>query len=215
MKKRLAVVYHENGILLTLQYITRWLQRKIFNFFLAKKLGVNKVSIGIYPHIRGLSNMKIGKNFTTGCNLRLEAITNHRSENYNPLILIKDNVNINDFVHIGAINYIEIGNNVLMASKIYISDHNHGIYVGENQSNPFTPPDERVLSKDSFVVIEDNVWIGEFVSILPNVRIGFGSIIGANSVVTKDVPAFSIAVGSPARVIKKFDSKLGCWVNSE
>ena len=52
------------------------------------------------------------------------------------------------------------------------------------------------------VVIEDNVWIGEMVCILPNVRIGKGSIIGANAVVTKDVPANALVGGNPARVIK-------------
>jgi lipopolysaccharide O-acetyltransferase len=54
-------------------------------------------------------------------------------------------------------------------------------------------------------IIEDNVWLGEFVSILPGVTIGKGNIIGANSVVTQDIPPYSIAVGTPARVAKRFD----------
>lgn len=63
------------------------------------------------------------------------------------------------------------------------------------------------------VHIGNNVWIGEFVSILPGVTIGDGSIIGSTSVVSKDIPAFSIAVGSPAKVIKTYDKDTNKWVN--
>ena len=61
------------------------------------------------------------------------------------------------------------------------------------------------------VFIEDNVWIGESVSVLPGVRIGKNSIIGANSVVTKNIPENSIAVGNPARVIKKYNFETSFW----
>ena len=62
------------------------------------------------------------------------------------------------------------------------------------------------------VVIGDNVWIGDNVTVLPNVHIGKGCVIGANSVVTKDIPDNCIAVGIPAKVIKKFDYKEKKWV---
>ena len=55
------------------------------------------------------------------------------------------------------------------------------------------------------MIIEDNVWIGEGVAIMPNVTIGANSIIGANSVVTKDIPKNSVVAGNPARVIKNID----------
>jgi lipopolysaccharide O-acetyltransferase len=61
------------------------------------------------------------------------------------------------------------------------------------------------------VVIGDNVWIGESVCVLPGVSIGEGCIIGALSVVTKSIPAYSIAVGSPARVVKQFDFEQNKW----
>ena len=64
------------------------------------------------------------------------------------------------------------------------------------------PANMRPMYSKGPVVIEDNVWIGEMVCILPNVRIGKGSIIGANAVVTKDVPANALVGGNPARVIK-------------
>jgi len=59
------------------------------------------------------------------------------------------------------------------------------------------------LGSDGRVVIEDDTWIGANTLILKNVRIGEGSIIGAGSVVTKDIPPYSIAVGNPAKVIKQ------------
>jgi acetyltransferase-like isoleucine patch superfamily enzyme len=62
------------------------------------------------------------------------------------------------------------------------------------------------------IIIEDNVWIGESVSILPGVRIGRGSVIGSNSVVTRSVPAYSIAAGCPAKTIKKYDRTSNAWL---
>ena len=61
------------------------------------------------------------------------------------------------------------------------------------------------------VHIGNNVWIGEFVSVLPGVTIGEGSIIGSTSEVSKDIPAFFIAVGSPAKVIKTFNKDTNKW----
>ena len=69
---------------------------------------------------------------------------------------------------------------------------------------------ERSLSSKS-VIIKDNVWLGEHVSVLPGVTIGENSIIGANSVVTKSIPANSIAVGIPAKVIKQFNFETKRW----
>ncbi len=161
-------------------------------------------------YIRGHKYIKIGNNFTSGVGLRLDAFP---SQNKTCLIL-GDNVEVNDYVHIGAINSIVIGNNVLIASKVFISDHNHGFYGdSDKHDNPLeTIPKNRELSSAP-VVIEDNVWLGEFVAVLPGVTIGKGSIIGSMSVVTRNIPASSIAVGSPARVIKAYDFNTMKWVS--
>ena len=66
-------------------------------------------------------------------------------------------------------------------------------------------PNLRPLTSKGPIIIEDNVWIGEMVCILSGVSIGKGAIIAAGSVVTKDIPAYTIAAGIPAKVIKKFD----------
>lgn len=87
----------------------------------------------------------------------------------------------------------------------------HGSYVGdENDSQPNSIVNDRPLSSKP-VVIENNVWIGELCSVLPGVTIGENSIIGANSVVTKSIPANSITVGNPAKVIKQFNFETKHW----
>jgi lipopolysaccharide O-acetyltransferase len=159
--------------------------------------------------IRGRKGIKGAKFLTTGINLRIDVIF---SDNYTPILHIGDNVQINDYVHIAVAKGVYIGDNTLIASKVFISDHNHGNYTGDNQSCPMTPPIERELFSRE-VKIGSNVWIGEFVSILPGVTIGDGSIIGSMSVVTKDIPKYSIAVGSPAKVIKTYDKDTNKWVN--
>lgn len=158
--------------------------------------------------------MHVGKNFRSGRHLWLEAVTEHNGQHFHPALIIKDNVSLSDFNHIGAVNYVEIGNNVLFGSKCYVTDHNHGIYSGDNgQSDPDIPPSKRSLNCNKKVVIGDNVWLGDNVTVLPGVTIGKGSIIGSNSVVSKSIPPYSIAVGIPAHVIKQWDIYQKSWIS--
>lgn len=178
-------------------------------FFLCRtKLLFPKARLIRFPiDIRGKKFIKVSEGFTTGRYCRIEAY----SQGNKKIIIFGRNVQINDFVHITAMENVTIGNNVLLASKIYISDCSHGSYDGnENDSSPGTPPIDRDY-KTSPVIILDNVWIGESVSILPGVTIGENVIIGANSVVTKNIPANSIAVGNPARIIKKYNLESEIW----
>ena len=157
--------------------------------------------------LRGKKYICVSEGFTTGMGCRLEAYSNGK----NKVLHIGKNVQINDYVHITAINSVTIRDNVLMASKIYISDSTHGSYGGdENDSNPLIPPIERPLSSRP-VLIEDNVWLGEFVSVLSGVTIGKGTIVGANSVVSKSLPSYVIAVGTPAKPIKKYNFESQRW----
>lgn len=184
--------------------------RLIFSFIYTKLFFPKARLIRLPFDIRNKKYIQIGKNFTSGFNCRIEAIP--LSKDQNICISIGDNVQMNDFVHIGSVSSIKIGNYVLMASKIYISDHNHGSYTLQNSDSPLTPPIDRpIFGKE--VIIEDNVWIGESVCILPGVTIGKGSIIGALAVVTKDIPPYSIAVGNPAKVIKAYDFENAAWIN--
>lgn len=204
-------VIKTKGILLFIKLVFE----TIYFRFYSRKF---KSSRGVYLKkgfmVSGHKYISLGENFRAGFSLRLEAIASFADQEFNPKLTIGNNTFINDFVHIGCINDVQIGNNVLLASKIYIGDHNHG-YYGSNDidlhQNPEMPPAERLLSNNASVCIEDNVWIGESVSILPGSHIGRCSIIGANSVVRGEIPPFSIAVGSPAVVVKEFCHKDQVW----
>lgn len=126
-----------------------------------------------------------------------------------PSLIIGDNVHIEYFCHIAVADKIIIGNNVLIGSHVFISDHNHGDYSIIHDS-PLIAPNSRSIAFKS-IYIEDDVWIGEKSTILPGVTIGKGSIIGANAVVTKNIPSFSIAVGAPAKVVKQYNFKIKKW----
>jgi acetyltransferase-like isoleucine patch superfamily enzyme len=116
-----------------------------------------------------------------------------------------------DNVHIVAHEAVVIGDNCLIASKVFISDTSHGGYSGvTGHTSPTVPPALRPMYTRA-VTIGNNVWIGENVSILLGVTIADGCIIGANAVVTNDVPRDCIALGVPARTVKRFNSDSQEW----
>ena len=126
----------------------------------------------------------------------------HRNkEQPEPVLFIGTGTMIGDDCHITSSNSIIIKENVLFGKKITVTDNFHGtICKAEMMRNPM----ERPLYSKGGVLIEHNVWIGDKATILPGVTIGEGAIIGANSVVTKDVMPFSVVAGNPAKVIKLF-----------
>lgn len=177
------------------------------NLFRTKLLFKNARIIRFPIDIRGRRFIHINKGFTTGVGCRIEAYPDTDRK----VLFFGNNFQMNDYVHITAMKSVSIGNNVLLASKIYISDCSHGSYAGdENDSHPDSIPHDRPLHAKP-VVIEDNVWLGEFVSVLPGVTIGRGTIVGANSVVSKDLPPYVIAVGTPAKAIKVFNHETKKW----
>ena len=149
--------------------------------------------------ISGGKAIKIGKNFTCREGLRLEAVEKYNNQIFCPQIIIHDEVDVGTDCHIGSICKVEIGENVLMGSKVYITDHNHG-YIERYEKD--IPPFARELYSKGEVNIGKNVWIGDGVVIMPGVSIGEGAIIGANAVVTKDVPPFCVVAGVPAKILK-------------
>lgn len=114
-------------------------------------------------------------------------------------IKIGDNCGIGPFSQISASNKIVIGNGVRTGASILITDNAHGKFEITDLSQKV---DDREIVSKGPVIIEDNVWIGAKASILPNVTVGEGSIIGANSVVTKNVPPYSMVAGNPAKIIR-------------
>ncbi len=146
-----------------------------------------------------------GKYITIGNNVsfrKLCIITAHDKyydQKFNPQITIGDNCCFGQHNHITAINEIKIGNGVLTGSWVTITDNSHGKTDLNSMQNP---PINRDLYSKGKVIIDDNVWIGDKATILPGVHIGEGAIIAANTVVTKNVPPYSIIAGNPGIVIK-------------
>ncbi len=157
--------------------------------------------------IKGRKFIDFGNSLTAGYYCRFEVFPNN--DDPQKRLIFGNNIQLNDFVHISAIDHVEIGDGCLLASHIYISDNTHGRYEGgENDSSPMLPPEYREYITAP-VVIGKNVWIGEGVIVMPGVTIGDGCVIGAHSVVNKDIEPFTIAVGTPAKIIKRysFDNK--------
>lgn len=147
-------------------------------------------------YLRGSSNIKIGTNFTTGRNCRIEVFKNNYSD---ATIVIGKNVQINDNVHIACVQKVELGDDTLIASRVFITDHDHGSF--EDKEDLQKVPSKRKLIS-SPVHIGKRVWIGEGVNILKGVKITDNCIIASNSVVTKNCDEPGIYGGVPAKKIK-------------
>jgi len=165
------------------------------------KLG-NDVRISYPYYISNPQFISLGDNFRAAYDFRLELFTHFTSQVFNPKVVIGNDVSFGTNCHVGAIEKITIGNNVLVASNVYISDHSHGTFSNEELA---IPPLLRKLTTKGEIIIGNNVWIGDSVCILPGVCIGENSIIGANSVVTKSVPANVVVAGVPAKIIRLFE----------
>ena len=166
--------------------------RKVGKDVLFKKgfylLGANYISIGG------------GTSFAKNC--VLTAWDYYQGEAFLPSIEIGKNCQFGEYNHITATNRISIGDNLLTGRWVTISDNSHGRtdYLSLQEA-----PAKRKLYSKGAVRIGHNVWIGDKATILPGVTIGDGVVIGANSVVTKDIPSYCVAVGNPLRIIKSIE----------
>lgn len=161
-----------------------------------------------FPYnLAGQENIAIGENTVILEHSRMN-IWKDKDGNY-PKVVIGNNCYIGYYFSLLAAKDIIIEDHVLFASNVLINSHSHGI----------NPESEDYYSEQpltgSSIKIGEGCWIGEKVCILPGVTIGKKCIIGANSVVTKSVPDFSIAVGAPARVVKRWDFDHHEWKKIE
>lgn len=151
------------------------------------------------------SAIEIGQRVSIWRHARIEAICSKNNAGITRL-KIGDGTAIQPYVHIGAAHQVTLGKHVMIASSVYITDHDHDL------SDPMDPPSINSRLLTSPVHIGDYTWLGEKVMVLKGVTIGERSVIGAGSVVTRDIPPLSIAIGSPAKVIRRYDQDAGRWL---
>ena len=127
-------------------------------------------------------------------------------------IEIGDFSEISMYSRIASVGFVKIGNHVLTGPHIFIADYNHEyrdpLKPVMHQGNRFVPK----VDGSPNILIGDGTWIGTNVVIVGNVHIGKHCVIGANSVVTKDIPDYCVAVGQPAKVVRRYSFEKGEWV---
>lgn len=148
--------------------------------------------------------ISIGKSVIIWYNCRIEGVKKYNNKVYTPSIVLSDGVRIQQGVHITCANQILIGKNTCISANVTITDINHPY---SNTDIPIERQDIEV--KEVFIGEDSKIYNGAV--ILPGVKIGKHVCIGANSVVNKDIPDYSIAVGAPARVVKKYNFDTKKW----
>jgi len=150
----------------------------------------------VFPlRVSGEKRIIVGDNVYIGANCWLQTIPD--GNNITPAIAIGNGTSIVGSCVISAVRNVVIEDKVLIAKNVYISDHVH------NYSDQAIPIIDQGIYKMAPVTIKSGAWIGQNAVICPGVTIGHNSVVGANSVVKEDIPDYSIAVGAPARIIKK------------
>ena len=183
-------------------------RREYLPGFKKKFLAFGECSRIDYPsYIPNAEYISIGKHTTILSNSRIQVYNNLTGKESR--VTIGDNCYLGFYLSILAGDSIIIGNDVLIASNVLITSEDHGM----NPESEIPYMNQPLICKP--VKIGDGTWIGERVSILPGVTIGKKCIIGTNAVVTKDIPDYSIAVGVPAKIIKKWDFHDHCWKSND
>ena len=135
-------------------------------------------------------------------------VSDQAGNRFNPSVEIGDRVYLGHRLHLTAINRVTIEDDVMIADGVYISDNFHDY---RDITRPVQK--QQVFSKGP-VLIRRGAFIGEGARIVGPVTVGKNSVVGSNSVVTRDVPDYSVAVGIPARIIRRYDESSGRWLES-
>lgn len=174
--------------------------------FVCKKMKCygGKDGLDFRGKIFGPEGISIGNGLAVQKGFYIETIRSYEGRVYEPELIIGDNFFARNNLRLTCAKKLKIGSNVTIAGDVFITDYSHG-------TNPTalnyrkTPLDVRPVE------IGDGCWIGEKSIVLPGVSIGEKSIIGGGSVVSKSIPAYSIAVGNPCKVIKIWNKKTNRW----
>lgn len=152
------------------------------------------------------------KNVSIGCNT---TISEESWFNVNFRADLTSRIVIGNNCHIGRRNYFSSGPRIQIKDYGFTGLDCHFLGCGHNIDTPFIPYIASGLSAGGIIEIGVNCWLATSVTVLQNVRVGCGTVVGARSLVVHDLPPFSIAIGNPCKVIKRFDFKNNKWVKAD
>ena len=153
-----------------------------------------------------VSHMSVGRGVTVRSGSWLYAVVSDQcGHKLNPRIEIQDGVYLGHRLHLTAVDRVTIEVGAMIADGVYISDNIHD-YHDVN-----VPIQRQAVVSKGPLSIGAGAFVGEGARIVGPVRVGRNSVVGANAVVTKDIPDFSVAVGIPATVIRTYDKEQDVW----
>lgn len=183
LRSRIATsVYYGRGRL-------PWVRVSLFFAFLRRGVYVRRPLHGNAHQMLRQGRLEIGRGTVLESGVTVQSAAGR--------VRLGQRVYLSRGVTVGVVDLVEIGDFALIGPGCYITDADHRF------EDPLLPVPDQGMSVKGPTVIEDNVWLGANVVVTSGVRIGRRSVIGANSVVTRDIPEFSIAAGIPARVVAR------------
>jgi len=181
----------------------------LYNYLRFRKLAriVGTVEIGFYFKVINKSKKKDNIIIKNNCSINASLISSETGK-----------------IHIGEYSTVRFKSKLKSNKGIYLGRYvivSNNVTISDNDNHPISPYKRKKMCELGFysdlwdwkhsvskeIIIEDNVWIGEKSAILKGVRIGEGSIVAMHSIVTKNVPPYSIVAGNPAKIVKKINPK--------
>lgn len=168
------------------------------------------VSIGEGFRAYGPKHIRVGDDVVLSNRVVLRAATEYRwtepPQAFSPELVLRRGCFINNGTEIACIGRVEIGENVLIAVNCFISDNTHAY------EDPDISVKQQPMRSSGPLTVGEGTWIGANCCVVGGLAIGRHCVIGANSVVTADLPDYAIAVGAPARIVKRYDREKAVWV---
>lgn len=176
--------------------------RSLFNY-IGKGTIIRKLLVVNNP-----DRITVGENVYIGKLCRVEAVVNYNDKKFHPKIVFKKGVSIQQFLHLTCANSIVIGEDTAIAASVTITDIHHPY-------KDVSLPIEKQNIEVGEVFIGNGSKIYNNTVILPNTHIGDHVTIGANSVVSGTIPDYCVAVGAPARIIKRYCFETKQWKKTD